>query len=208
MLPHEREHTPRGRDADDVQDHRLQRQQQRAERTREQHERDQRDQRDHQWEVAVHRFDEVVVLRREAAQAHVASGFAHVCADAIERVAPGGRGAVGNREGVDDGGVGVTPRGPVWGDRTVHALDARQRARDGVRRARAFHQHLVRQQRSGADLRVLEREQTLLGVALLGDGVEVGEPELQARRGNQERDEHRRRAQHRDPATPHDEVRP
>ena len=207
-LPYEVEHAPGGADADDVEDDGLQRQQQRAERAREQHERDQRDQRDHQREVAVDGADEVGVLRGEAAEAHVARLRAHGAAHAVERRGPRARRRVGGREGVDHGGSRPAPFGQRRRNRTADPAHLRERVRDGFGRGGAAHEHLVRHQRAGADAGTLDREQPLLGLALLGDVVDVREAELEVGRGEDERGEDERGAGDGDPAAANDEVRP
>ena len=69
-------------------------------------------------------------------------------------------------------------------------------------------EHLVGQQRAGADARALERDQAQLGVALLGDRVHVRDAQLQVRRREHQRGEHERGAERRHPAPAHDQVRP
>src|SRR6185436_1517238 len=151
-----------------------------AERAREQQERGDSDQGDHEREVAVDGVDEVVVQGQVSTHADIGTGAMRGRAYAVERVARFRRRAVGGREGLDDRGAALPPFRRVGGDGAVDAFQTAQVLRDLVE-VRAFGQHLVRQERPGADAGVLQRLEADLRVALLRNRVEVGLTELDVR---------------------------
>ena len=77
-----------------------------------------------------------------------------------------------------------------------------------LRGVRACDQHLVRQQRAGADVGVLQRLEPGLGVALLGDRVEVGLAQLDVPGGDHQGGHDGEGDAGREPAMAHDQLGP
>ncbi len=182
VLPDEHDHAPRGADAEDVEDDRLQRQQQRAERAGEQDERGDPDQREDQREAPVDRVDEVGVGGRRAADADVGPVAWAASRTPVERGAAFVGAAVG--------GSGPRRRSP---SRRGATRGRRARTRRGCRRPRrsavaTFAGSVPPSIRISCGSSApspmpesLERVEPGLGAAGLRDRRGVGGPELECR---------------------------
>jgi hypothetical protein len=90
----------------------------------------------------------------------------------------------------------------------VDSVDSAKVGRHPLGVGAALDQDLVREQRSLADPRVLERDQALLRIARLGDGVGVAGAELEIECGDGEGQDHRHAGACREPAPPRDRLGP
>ena len=148
---------------------------------------------------------------RLPADADVRPGACGGVADAVERVASAldvEPSAVAKR--VDDAPPAAPPLRRRRRDRAVDALaPTPARARPPSAGSSLATSTSCGSSAPRADARVLERDEALLGVALLGDRVEVRRARAAGSVGREhERGEDERRADRRDPAALHDELGP